>query len=40
MAISLEAQKAQFKIWSDHINTSCAEEGKVRLKWQVFKYPN
>jgi hypothetical protein len=31
---------APFKIWSDHIITNCAEEGKMDLKWQVFKYPN
>lgn len=37
MAISFEAHLAQFKIWSDHINTNCAEEGKIRLKWQVLK---
>jgi hypothetical protein len=36
----LEAHVTQFKMWSDHINANCAEEGKIRLKWQVFKYPN
>jgi hypothetical protein len=40
MANSLEGHMTYFKIWSDHISTNCAEERKIRPKWQVFKYPN
>jgi hypothetical protein len=32
MANSLEGHMTHFKIWSDHINTNCAEEGEIRFK--------